>query len=88
MGHQILAWITHYGYGAIFCLLALGIVGLPAPDETLLAFSGYLVSRGTFILPLAWLRRWPAACAASPSAIGWGAPSGWRSSIATGATCT
>ena len=53
MGHQILTWITHYGYGAIFCLLALGIVGLPAPDETLLAFSGYLVSRGTFILPLA-----------------------------------
>jgi membrane protein DedA with SNARE-associated domain len=53
MEHQILTWIAHYGYGAIFFLLMLGIVGLPAPDETLLTFSGYLVSRGTFVLPLA-----------------------------------
>jgi membrane protein DedA with SNARE-associated domain len=53
MEQQILAWIAQYGYGAIFCLLMLGIVGLPAPDETLLTFSGYLVSRGTFVLPLA-----------------------------------
>ena len=52
MEHQILAWIARYGYGAIFCLLMLGIVGLPAPDETLLTFSGYLVSKGTFALPL------------------------------------
>lgn len=37
------AWITQYGYGAIFVLLVLGIVGLPVPDETLLTFAGYLV---------------------------------------------
>ncbi len=36
-------WIGQYGYPAIFVLLTLGIVGLPVPDETLLAFSGYLV---------------------------------------------
>jgi membrane protein DedA with SNARE-associated domain len=36
-------WITQYGYGAIFVLLMLGIVGLPVPDETLLTFAGYLV---------------------------------------------
>lgn len=53
MEQQILAWISHYGYGAIFCLLMFGIVGLPVPDETLLAFTGYLVTRGTFVLPLA-----------------------------------
>jgi membrane protein DedA with SNARE-associated domain len=52
MEHQILAWIARYGYAAIFCLLMFGIVGLPAPDETLLTFSGYLVSKGTFVLPL------------------------------------
>jgi len=34
--------ITHYGYAGIFTLLALGIVGLPIPDETLLMFVGYL----------------------------------------------
>jgi membrane protein DedA with SNARE-associated domain len=36
-------WITQYGYGAIFVLLMLGIVGLPVPDETLLTIAGYLV---------------------------------------------
>ena len=30
-----------------------GIVGLPVPDETLLTFSGYLIYKGTFSLPLA-----------------------------------
>jgi len=35
-------FITHYGYAGIFVLLALGIVGLPVPDETLLMFVGYL----------------------------------------------
>jgi membrane protein DedA with SNARE-associated domain len=39
-------WITEYGYIGIFCLLVLGIVGLPVPDETLLTFAGYLVWNG------------------------------------------
>ena len=43
---QILAWITEYGYVAIFCLLMFGIAGLPVPDETLLTFTGYLVFKG------------------------------------------
>ncbi len=42
----ILHWVSTYGYLAIFGLLVLGIAGLPVPDETLLVFSGYLVSRG------------------------------------------
>lgn len=42
----ILDWVTNYGYGAIFALLVLGIVGLPIPDETMLVFCGYLVWRG------------------------------------------
>lgn len=40
--------IAQYGHLAVFCLLVLGIVGLPVPDETLLTFSGYLVYRGQF----------------------------------------
>lgn len=39
-------WITHYGYVGIATLLALGIVGLPIPDETMLAFAGYLIFKG------------------------------------------
>ena len=42
----VLQWISNYGYLALFSLLVLGIVGLPIPDETLLVFSGYLISRG------------------------------------------
>jgi membrane protein DedA with SNARE-associated domain len=46
MEQHVLAWITQYGYVAIFSLLVLGIVGLPVPDETLLTFTGYLVFTG------------------------------------------
>ena len=35
-----------YGYFAIFALLVFGIVGLPIPDEFLLASCGFLVSQG------------------------------------------
>jgi membrane protein DedA with SNARE-associated domain len=43
---SILGWLSHYGYAGLFALLVLGIVGLPIPDETLLVFSGYLISTG------------------------------------------
>lgn len=48
----LLALLSQYGYAGLFGLLVLGIVGLPIPDETLLAFSGYLISRGHFKLGL------------------------------------
>ena len=54
MEQQVLAWITQYGYLAIFGLLMFGIVGLPVPDETLLTFTGYLVFKGHLHLPLAY----------------------------------
>ncbi len=54
MEQQVLAWITQYGYLAIFLLLVFGIVGLPVPDETLLTFSGYLIYRGNLSAPLAF----------------------------------
>lgn len=38
--------ILQYGYAGIFGLLMLGIIGLPVPDETLLAFCGYLAHKG------------------------------------------
>ena len=43
----VFQWVSTYGYGALFLLLMLGVVGLPIPDETLLVFCGYLISRGT-----------------------------------------
>lgn len=43
---HVLSWISEYGYAGLFALLMLGIAGLPIPDETLLMFSGYLLSQG------------------------------------------
>lgn len=48
-------WITTYGYGMIFLLLMLGVVGLPIPDETLLLFCGYLISKSQMKPLYAWL---------------------------------
>jgi membrane protein DedA with SNARE-associated domain len=54
MEQQVLAWITQYGYIAIFLLLVFGIVGLPVPDETLLTFTGYLIYSHHLSLPQAY----------------------------------
>ena len=43
----VFAWVAAHGYGALFLLIALGVVGLPIPDETILVFAGYLIGRGT-----------------------------------------
>ncbi|MBA3536713.1 MAG: DedA family protein [Tatlockia sp.] len=45
-------WLSHYGSFALFGLLALGIIGLPIPDETLLVLSGYLMAQSKLSL---WL---------------------------------
>jgi membrane protein DedA with SNARE-associated domain len=44
---HVFEWVQTYGYAALYMLLMLGIVGLPIPDETLLVFCGYLISKGT-----------------------------------------
>ena len=46
MEQQLLGWISDYGAVALFGLLALGIVGLPVPNETLLTLAGALVRKG------------------------------------------
>jgi len=52
-------WLTNYGSIAIFILLALGIVALPIPEETLMVITGTLIGSGvlhpvsTFIAALA-----------------------------------
>ena len=46
METTVLHWVATYGYFAIFSLLVLGIVGLPVPDEFLLASCGFLVFKG------------------------------------------
>lgn len=54
MESSVLQWVAHYGYFAIFGLLVLGIVGLPVPDEFLLAGCGFLVFQGHLRLVPTW----------------------------------
>ena len=39
-------WLVEYGCLALFILLALGIVLLPVPDDTLIIFTGILIHQG------------------------------------------
>lgn len=55
MEQTVFLLIREYSYPAIFCLLMLGIVGLPIPDETLIAFSGFLVFKNQLHLAPALL---------------------------------
>jgi len=41
-------WLLNYGSFALFFLLALGIIALPVPEETLLVVSGFLICQGVF----------------------------------------
>ena len=38
--------ITHWGYAGIFLVVILGNIGVPVPEETVLAVAGYLVWSG------------------------------------------
>jgi hypothetical protein len=40
-------WVSTYGYGALFVLLMLGIVGLRSPVKLFWSFAATLISRGT-----------------------------------------
>jgi membrane protein DedA with SNARE-associated domain len=44
--------ICHWGYLAIFLFVVLGNMGVPLPEEAVLALSGYLVWQGQLRLPV------------------------------------
>ena len=44
--YSLLLTITKYSYTGIFAALGLGILGISIPDETLMAFAGFLVFQG------------------------------------------
>jgi membrane protein DedA with SNARE-associated domain len=44
--HSLLFHIAQYSYLGIFLSLALGILGLPIPDETLMVFIGFQIFQG------------------------------------------
>ncbi|EON70858.1 DedA family protein [Lysinibacillus sphaericus] len=42
--HELMGFIEHYGYFALFFSLWLGIVGMPIPDEMIVMSGGFLSS--------------------------------------------
>lgn len=44
--HEHIHVLGHYGYTGLFLLLAAGIIGIPVPDETMLAVAGYEIAQG------------------------------------------
>lgn len=51
----IMSYIAQYGYLAMFGLLALGFMGIPVPDETLVVTFGGLTAEGHFVFWIALL---------------------------------
>jgi membrane protein DedA with SNARE-associated domain len=53
MPQELIQYVTHYGYLAIFILVFLQETGMPNPfpNELLLLFSGYLTFKGLLSLP-------------------------------------
>ena len=47
--------VAHWGYGAIFVIVILGNVGVPVPEETILALGGYLAWHGQLRLSLVFV---------------------------------
>lgn len=52
---QFAQLISQYGYFGIFIFLAVGIIGLPLPDEMLMTFVGYTIYQGKMWFPLAFI---------------------------------
>ncbi|BBH18933.1 alkaline phosphatase [Paenibacillus baekrokdamisoli] len=78
MEHVLHLLISRYGYIGLSLSLALGIVGIPVPDETLLTYAGYLTSKGNLILPLVILSAFIGATIGITASYGigarWGLP--------------
>lgn len=44
-------WLLQYGAFALFILLAIGIIALPVPEETLMVVAGILMNNGNLHIP-------------------------------------
>lgn len=53
MEQHLHLFLMKYGYAGIFLALAMGVVGLPIPDELLMTYVGYAISQGVLKLPFA-----------------------------------
>jgi len=73
-----LPYIQSYGYGVLFLFLFFGIVGIPAPEESLLFFVGVVIAKEQLLLWPTLASCWGGTMAGMLTAYGvgrwWGAP--------------
>lgn len=55
-------WVIEHGAPALFGLLALGVLGAPIPDETLLVFTGAMSARGEMHLATLFAAAFGGSC--------------------------
>ena len=48
----MIPFLDHWGYAGIFVAVVFGNLGVPVPEETVLALAGYAASRGVMRLPV------------------------------------
>ena len=53
MQQAILDFIWEFGYFALYCLMALGMIGVPMAEETLMTFAGSMTAYGHLSYPVA-----------------------------------
>ena len=49
MLHTIAHWLLLHGYGVIFGIFAVGIIGVPVPNDLLLAYLGHFIYKGKLL---------------------------------------
>jgi membrane protein DedA with SNARE-associated domain len=49
MVHMVAHWIDAHGYGVIFGFFAAGIIGVPVPNDLLLAYLGHFIYKGKLL---------------------------------------
>ncbi len=70
--HQLLPWMNQYGSIVIFVLLALGIIALPIPEESLLLFLGFLIAKGKIPIVSSVLMAYAGTCCGITGSYGLG----------------
>lgn len=69
-------WINHYGSVAIFLWLALGIIALPIPEESLLFFIGFLMAKAKLPILSTIIATYAGTCCGITGSYGLGRATG------------
>ncbi len=58
LSDTVVHYVTEYRYLGIFVMFMFGLIGIPFPEETVLAFAGYMVQQGRLALLPTYAAAW------------------------------